>query len=782
MDVESVSQDNSTMAARDEWAASFIARGLSVLILHDVSAGQCSCLPRWDGKECRPGSQGKHPRANVWQNAGITSMAALRAELAEYPNANLGILTGPASRVWVLDEDPLHGGDVRLAELIAEHGPLPVTYTVRTGSGGRHFYWLLPEDFTPGTSRQRLPAGLDVRGAGGQVVAPGSVSLRGSYSVELDVPPVHAPEWLLDLIRPVAPVDQRSLTESHGVSLETFDVSAAGDRADYVRAAVGRELHRLRAAVPGGRGTAAVAVSRALIELANSPWARLDIWALRVAYLDAAAVAASLGTGDGHDFDMGQAESIWARSLSHVAGRGRPVPAELDAGGVVPAVNFASLGTGVLPFGAGVSTATPPGGGWTDGSFLSNPFAIPGQRNGAELGSLTESHGVSVETVDVSGLGNPGFEALVAREVLAQTVRAEARRRVAAAAAAGHAESVARLRAALLDPADLDSLPELDPLVSGWLVKDSVARISGAPGSGKSFVVMDLAGCIGTGTEWQGHEVAQGNVVVLVAEGVRGIAKRRRAWEKAYGRAMTGVKFLPLPVQATEPEWDAFVRVMEEIKPVLVVLDTQARVTVGVDENSATEMGVFVHAVERLRLATGACVLLVHHTSADSDRARGSTAVNGAVQTELVVRRTRNEVTIVNTKQKDDAAQPDLRLAMIQIDLGMRDGEPVNSVVLRPSIGLSGGEDMDAPGLLCAVMKEVFSQARGGTKGEVKSVVLVERRLMSKAAFYRAWNRLMGEGIIALIEGTSSWRYVEVDDRPKLMTPAPGGGLLLTGS
>lgn len=774
MDVESVTQDNSTTAARHEWAASFIARGLSVLILHDVSAGQCSCLPRWDGRECKPGSQGKHPRANVWQNAGITSMAALRAELAEYPNANLGILTGPASRVWVLDEDPLHGGDVRLAELIAEHGPLPVTYTVRTGSGGRHFYWLLPEDFTPGTSRQRLPVGLDVRGAGGQVVAPGSVSLRGSYSVELDVPPVHAPEWLLSYIRPVAPVDQRSLTESHGVSLETFDVSAAGDRADYVRAAVGRELHRLREATPGGRGHAAVAVSRALIELANSPWAQLDVWAVRAAYLEAAAVAAALGTGGGHDFDMGQAEDIWTRSLSHVAGRGRPVPAELDAGGVVPAVDFASLGAGVPPFGAGASTATLPGAG------LANPFAIPGQRDGSELGSLTESHGVSVETVDVSGLGNPGFEALVAREVLAQTVRAEARRRVAAAAAAGHAESVARLRAALLDPADLDTLPENDPLVSGWLVKDSVARISGAPGSGKSFVVMDLAGCVGTGTEWQGHEVAQGNVVVLVAEGVRGIAKRRRAWEKAYGKAMTSVKFLPLPVQAAEPEWDAFVQVMEEVKPVLVVLDTQARVTVGVDENSATEMGVFVHAVERLRLATGACVLLVHHTSADSDRARGSTAVNGAVQTELVVRRTRNEVTIVNTKQKDDAAQPDLRLAMIQIDLGMRDGEPVNSVVLRPSINLVGSEDLDASGILNAVMREVFGQARGGTKGEVKSVVLVERRLMSKAAFYRAWNRLVADHNIAQIEGTSSWRYVEVEERAALMTPAAGGGLTIT--
>lgn len=781
MDVESVTNDNSTKAARCEWAASFIARGLSVLILHDVASGQCSCLLpsglRWDGKPCPEGSQGKHPRAGNWRAAGLSVMAHVDAELSRYPDANLGILTGAPSGVWVLDVDPLHGGTLALTALETQHGKLPETYTVRTGSGGFHFYWLLPHDFAV-TNANGLPAGLDTRGDGGQVVAPGSVSLRGAYTVEREVPPVAAPAWLLDLVRPVVPTERASAEEyAAWREMPAGLMELPGDRAAYVRRAVAGELHRLREAVPGGRGTAAVAVSRALIELCNSPWAQLDIWAVRMAYLDAAAVAAALGTSGGHDFDMGQAESIWARSVTHVAGRGRAVPAELDAGGVVPSVNFAAAG--VPPFGpahdAG-STATPPAAG------LANPFALPQQRNGSELGSLTESHRVSSETVDVSGLGAPGFEALVQREVLAQTVRAEARRRVAAAAAAGHAESVARLRAALLDPADLDSLPELDPLVSGWLVKDSVARISGAPGSGKSFVVMDLAGCVGTGTEWQGHEVAQGNVVVLVAEGVRGIAKRRRAWEKAYGKTMTGVKFLPLPVQATEPEWDAFVQVMEEIKPVMVVLDTQARVTVGVDENSATEMGVFVHAVERLRLATGACVLLVHHTSADSDRARGSTAVNGAVQTELVVRRTRNEVTIVNTKQKDDAAQPDLRLAMIHVDLGMRDGEPVNSVVLRPSTNLVGSEDLDASGILNAVMREVFGQARGGTKGEVKSVVLVERRLMSKAAFYRAWNRLVADGNIALIEGTSSWRYVEVEERAALMTPAPGGGLLLTGS
>jgi hypothetical protein len=52
---------------------------------------------------------------------------------------------------------------------------------------------------------------------------------------------------------------------------------------------------------------------------------------------------------------------------------------------------------------------------------------------------------------------------------------------------------------------------------------------------------------------------------------------------------------------------------------------------------------------------------------------------------------------------------------------------------------------------------------------------------MSKSQFYKAWNKLQIDGNIGLIEGTQSWRYVPVDDRPSLLQPAPGGGLTITG-
>ncbi|WP_349878774.1 AAA family ATPase [Micromonospora sp. HUAS YX12] len=172
-----------------------------------------------------------------------------------------------------------------------------------------------------------------------------------------------------------------------------------------------------------------------------------------------------------------------------------------------------------------------------------------------------------------------------------------------------------RLRAALLDSAGLDTIPDPEPLIGeDVLFRDSLVWVVGKPGHGKSFVVLDMAAAVGTGEPWQTYPVQQGPVVFLVAEGARGTKKRVRAWETAMGRRMENVYFLPLPVQSTNrAEWDALVELCREIGAVMVVIDTQARVTVGVEENSNTEMGHFVDQAEKLRAASAACVVIVHH-------------------------------------------------------------------------------------------------------------------------------------------------------------------------
>jgi len=177
-----------------EAAVSYAGRGLLVFPLHSPHQGGCSC-----GKpECA--SPAKHPRTPNGLRDGTTDENTVMAWWSRWRNANIGIVTGAASGLVVLDIDVQHGGQRSLAELEAEHEKLAATPEVLTGGGGKHLYFRHPGE-TVGNSAGRLGAGLDIRGDGGYVVAPPSLHasgrpykwLRPGRKLELDEPPA----WLL---------------------------------------------------------------------------------------------------------------------------------------------------------------------------------------------------------------------------------------------------------------------------------------------------------------------------------------------------------------------------------------------------------------------------------------------------------------------------------------------------------------------------------------------------------------------------------------------------------
>ncbi len=57
---------------------------------------------------------------------------------------NIGVATGSASGVVVIDIDPRHGGDREFAKLKQRFGLLPRTLTCDTGGGGQHYYFRAP--------------------------------------------------------------------------------------------------------------------------------------------------------------------------------------------------------------------------------------------------------------------------------------------------------------------------------------------------------------------------------------------------------------------------------------------------------------------------------------------------------------------------------------------------------------------------------------------------------------------------------------------------------------
>lgn len=236
-------------------AEKYVQRGWLVVALHHLTPeGVCTCEK---GAACR--SAGKHPLKTSWQEGEPLSAADLYDHYQE-GDANVGLATGGRSGFWVLDVDPDHDGDATLEALLREHGPLPTTYTVRTGSGGTHYYFTLGSEEVQSTVG-RLGRGLDTRGEGGQVVAPPSVSDKGSYELVTDAELAEAPEWLVTALRPaeVVPLSDVEPPKDPDAWLAALLAGTASDLGALASADEGWDLGTFRVAVR-------------LAEVAKSEW------------------------------------------------------------------------------------------------------------------------------------------------------------------------------------------------------------------------------------------------------------------------------------------------------------------------------------------------------------------------------------------------------------------------------------------------------------------------------------------------------------------------------
>ena len=142
-----------------------------------------------------------------WQERATTDPQIISNTWKQSPDAGIGIATGAASGVIVIDGDHRHGGDDTLASLEREHGEIPPTWRCLT-PGGLHLYIRHPGGHVG--NRVGLWPGIDLRGDGGYVVAPPTALADGrSYVWEVGngphgLAPIVAPTWLLDRIRPAA--------------------------------------------------------------------------------------------------------------------------------------------------------------------------------------------------------------------------------------------------------------------------------------------------------------------------------------------------------------------------------------------------------------------------------------------------------------------------------------------------------------------------------------------------------------------------------------------------
>lgn len=264
-----------------------------------------------------------------------------------------------------------------------------------------------------------------------------------------------------------------------------------------------------------------------------------------------------------------------------------------------------------------------------------------------------------------SAIEDAGYQQLVDLEYARQKAREEARKRLTEESA-GTAEHLARLRASALGSAALRKMPEPTHLAEGLLVVNSLAWLHSKPKSFKSFWAIDLVGHVATGRKWHGRDVHRSNVLYVVAEGAGGIGKRVAAWEDYHHCSLEGlVTFIPFAVQFAKPdEVAALAAFAKEMEAGLVVIDTQARSTVGMDESSAKDMSVYVDRAEEIKKATEACVLTIHHEGWAGGHMRGSSAMQGGADSVLSIDRSGMWLTLVSEAQKDIPEAEDIKYLM----------------------------------------------------------------------------------------------------------------------
>lgn len=314
-----------------------------------------------------------------------------------------------------------------------------------------------------------------------------------------------------------------------------------------------------------------------------------------------------------------------------------------------------------------------------------------------------------------------------------------------------------------------------------WLVKKLLRVgefmvIYGPPGCGKTFFVIDLLLWIASGFSWFGKKVVAGPVIYLAGEGAIGLASRCQAWALEhpveFEAAKRNVRILPHAVEfMREIEFTGLIEALklEEPKPVAIAIDTLARHLIGGDENSAEDMGIFVERCDRIRQATGAAVIVVHHTGKDNRSERGSSALRGAADVMLEVTKERLDVTVEGSKCKDGELLPATHFTMFVRHLGAdEDGDAITSLVLLPidaedSSTVKAAED--AATTIRKTLATVFnSVASGGA--------LLGACGLPKSRFYEVLKAELGEGRIERIDDKRYSEYRLTPTAPEYVAPA----------
>ena len=230
---------------------------------------------------------------------------------------------------------------------------------------------------------------------------------------------------------------------------------------------------------------------------------------------------------------------------------------------------------------------------------------------------------------------------------------------------------------------------------STWLCKGVVPAatlgvIYGASGSGKTFIAFDLIASLVMGFEWRGHKVPRPvKALWIAAEGVEDMRKRLLAYcnHKRITLESFGMQFIGEAPNFLE-ELDIKV-LLAQIKKHgqfdVIVIDTLAQVMPGGNENSGEDMGKVLGYCRAISRATGAMVILIHHSGKDESKgARGWSGLRAASDFEIEVIRADDDRVATVTKMKGGVDGAEYGFELLTVVVGQdADGDDETTCVVQ---------------------------------------------------------------------------------------------------
>lgn len=308
------------------------------------------------------------------------------------------------------------------------------------------------------------------------------------------------------------------------------------------------------------------------------------------------------------------------------------------------------------------------------------------------------------------------------------------------------------------------SLPPPEYAIEGLIEHRALSCVVGPPGVGKSTFAIDIACSLVTGQRWQGRKVVRQRVLYLPGEGLSGAVQRIKAWEQAHGLDVGADLMLGnaiIQLGASKDSWAILAGYILQHRVGLIIFDTFARMSLGLEENSASDVGKAITRFDQIRKLTGSGVMVIHHTGKVGTSGRGSNALNGALDSELLLTGGEwdasafgegHEAIQMNTSKQKNA--PRLKDPMPLMLTPMHDsvvltgpsgvvGDPLDSVVVAPLL-------VPEPVVETAIRLQEFAvrfPSQGVTRGELRDGVVPDEYAAARRNPAERWKRAVAEAV-----------------------------------